>query len=393
MQRFKYLIVGGGMTADAAVNGIREVDPEGTIGLLGAESNLPYNRPPLTKGLWKGEKLESIWRKTEKPGVTIHLGRTVIGIDLANKSVMDTHGTSCAFEKLLLANGATPRRLPFDDGSVIYYRTLDDYEKLRALTEKGSRFVVIGGGFIGWEIAAALAMNGKEVSMLFPEDAIGSRMYPADLARFLTDYYREKGVKVITGSSVYALGKSPRGSVVKTQEHGEFSADGIIAGLGVTPNEELAITAGIAVNDGILVDGFLRTNNPDVYAAGDVANFHNPALGKRLRVEHEDNANTMGLAAGRSMAGQGTPYDHLPFFYSDLFDLGYEAAGELDSRLETFVDWKEPNREGVVYYLNDGRVRGVLLWNIFGQVDAARELIAAPGPFHAGNLKGRLPKA
>jgi len=147
------------------------------------------------------------------------------------------------------------------------------------------------------------------------------------------------------------------------------------------------------VENGIVVDELLRTTNPDIYAAGDVANFFNPALGKRLRVEHEDNANTMGRAAGLAMSGKATPYHHLPFFYSDLFDLGYEAVGELDSRLETVADWKQRYREGVVYYLRDGRVRGVLLWNVWGQVDAARELIAAPGPFRPTDLIGRLPKA
>ena len=140
------------------------------------------------------------------------------------------------------------------------------------------------------------------------------------------------------------------------------------------------------------MDRGLRTSHPDIYAAGDVANFYSPALDQRVRVEHEDNANTMGAAAGRAMAGHGTPYTHLPFFYSDLFALGYEAVGELDPRLETFADWKEPFHEGVVYYLKNGRVRGVLLWNTFGQVDAARALIAEPGPFSTERLKGRLPR-
>ena len=153
----------------------------------------------------------------------------------------------------------------------------------------------------------------------------------------------------------------------------------------------LARAAGLTVKDGIEVDPQLRTSRPDIYAAGDVASFQNPALGKRIRVEHEDNANTMGAIAGRNMAGAGARYDHLPFFYSDLFDLGYEAVGDLDARHETYADWKEKYREGVVYYLEGGRVRGVLLWNTWGQVDAARALIAEPGPFRPEQLKGRLP--
>src|SRR5262245_5160323 len=153
----------------------------------------------------------------------------------------------------------------------------------------------------------------------------------------------------------------------------------------MTPNLELARMEGIDISDGIIVDEFLRTSRPEIYAAGDVAFFHNPALNQRVRVEHEDNANTMGRAAGRNMAGKEEPYRHLPFFYSDLFELGYEAVGELDGRLEAVVDWKEKFREGIVYYLRQKQVRGVLLWNVWGQVDAARELIGKP--FQAGALK------
>jgi NADPH-dependent 2,4-dienoyl-CoA reductase/sulfur reductase-like enzyme len=393
MPHYKYLIVGGGMTADAAVNGIREADPEGSIGLISAEQNAPYNRPPLSKGLWKGDAPDSIWRGTDKLNVALHLGRKAQSLDAAKKTVTDDQGNTHTFEKLLLATGAKPRRLPFDEGSIIYYRTVEDYRNLRALTGQGRRFAVIGGGFIGWEMAAALAMNGQEVVMLFPEEAIGAHVYPIDLARFLNDFYRQKGVNIVSRSTVIGLEKTVQGAKVKTQAQGEFLVDGVVAGIGVTPNVELAQSAGLKVDNGIVVDEFLRTSAPDVYAAGDVANFYNPALEKRLRVEHEDNANTMGRAAGRAMAGKASPYHHLPFFYSDLFDLGYEAVGELDPRLETFADWKEPYREGVVYYLRDARVRGVLLWNVWGQVDAARQLISEPGPFRGADLIGRLPKA
>jgi NADPH-dependent 2,4-dienoyl-CoA reductase/sulfur reductase-like enzyme len=151
--------------------------------------------------------------------------------------------------------------------------------------------------------------------------------------------------------------------------------------------------AGLQTAEGIVVDERLRTSQPDIYAAGDVASFYNPALDRRLRVEHEDNANTMGRLAGRNMAGSAEPYHHLPFFYSDMFELGYEAVGEVDSRLSVLADWKEQYREGVVYYQREGQVRGVLLWNVWGQVDAARELIAAKRPFQAEELMRRLPKA
>ena len=153
----------------------------------------------------------------------------------------------------------------------------------------------------------------------------------------------------------------------------------------------LAEAAGLAVSGGVLADSQRATSDRFIYAAGDVANFHSPALGRRIRVEHEDNALTMGRRAGANMAGHAEPYHHLPFFYSDLFDLGYEAVGDLDARHEIVADWKDPFREGVVYYLAGGRVRGVLLWNTWGQVDAARALIAESGPFQPKDLKSRLP--
>ena len=179
---------------------------------------------------------------------------------------------------------------------------------------------------------------------------------------------------------------------VETASERGIPVDGVVAGIGTQPNVDLAQAAGLAVDGGIVVDPFLRTSHADVFAAGDVAAFCVAALGERRRVEHEDNAKTMGRFAGRAMAGAPEPYDHLPFFYSDLFDLGYEAVGDLDPRLETVADWKTPNREGVVYYLGDDRVRGVLLWNVWDQVDAARRLIAAPGPIRPEDLIGRLPE-
>ena len=396
MHHYTYLIIGGGMTAAAAVDGIRQADPDGSIGLVGAEAHPPYKRPPLSKGLWKGKSLESIWLQSERHGATLHLGRTVRTLDPSRKQVTDDQGTIYAYDKLLLATGGTPRRLPFGGDHIIYFRTLDDYQRLRALTEQGQRFAVIGGGFIGSEIAAALATNGKQVAMAFPETGIGSRMFPPDLVAFLNDYYRREGVEVLAGEQVVGLEVRDRRAVLALRgadasAERRLEADGVVAGIGIEPNVDLARSAGLQVEDGIVVDASLRTSDPDIFAAGDVASFANPSLGMRLRVEHEDNANTMGRMAGQSMAGQAVSYDHLPFFYSDLFELGYEAVGEVDSRLETVADWKEPYREGIVYYLRDGRVRGVLLWNVWEQVEAARRLIAEPGPFRPESLKGRLP--
>ncbi len=389
MSAYRYLIIGGGMTADAAVHGIRELDADGAIGLFSAEPDPPYNRPPLTKGLWKGDALESIWRKTGDAAIDLNLGRRITALDLPAKTAVDDRGERHTFEKLLLATGASPRRLPFGGDDVIYYRGLNDYRRVREIADTHGTIVVIGGGFIGSEIAAALAMNGCKVSMLFPEEGIGARIFPADLAKFLNGYYREKDVEVKSGAEVADIASADGSFVVSTKSGSKFKASTVIAGVGVMPDTDLAKAAGLAVEDGIIVDEHLRTSMPNVFAAGDVARFMSPQLGKRTRVEHEDNANTMGRAAGRAMAGDKAPYEHLPFFYSDLFDLGYEAVGETDPRLEIVADWKTPFREGVVYYLSGGRVRGVLLWGIFGKVDAARALIAG-GTVDAASLKGRI---
>jgi 3-phenylpropionate/trans-cinnamate dioxygenase ferredoxin reductase component len=391
MAHYEYLIVGGGMTGDAAAEGIREMDPEGTIGLIGAEQDPPYNRPPLTKGLWKDKPYDSIWRHTQGRGVDLHLGRRATTLDAQNKRVTDDQADTYTYEKLLLATGGRPRRLPFPDEGIIYFRTVEDYRCLRAMAEQPQRFAVIGGGFIGSEIAAALAMQERDVTMLFLESGIGGRLYPAELCEFLNDFYRQKGVEVLAGESITGMERQGEQFVLFRSGGRQLVVDGVVAGLGIEPDVELAQQAGLHLENGIMVDELCCTSRPDIYAAGDVAQFFNPALAKYVRIEHEDNALTMGRTAGRNMAGDARPYHHLPYFYSDLFELGYEAVGDLDARLETVVDWEEPFHKGVIYYLKQGRVRGVLLWNVWDQVEAARALIAALQKFEPRELMGRLP--
>ena len=373
-----------------AVRGIRELDPSGEIGLIGNDHEPPYNRPPLSKNLWKGKPLERIWRRTQEFSADLFLGKTVVAIEPDKKLVRDDQGTQYKYKKLLLATGGTPRRLAFDPQDIIYYRTLDDYRHLRDMTEHGERFGVIGGGFIGSEIAAALAMNGKKVTMFFPDSGIGARIYTAEISNYLNEFFRQKGVEVNSGVNLKDIQKVAGGYRIITDQGGDVQVDGLVAGIGLQPNVELARTAGLQVGNGIVVDECLQTSHLDIFAAGDVAEFYNPTLDKRLRLEHEDNANSMGKRAGRNMAGDCEPYNYLPYFYTDLFELGYEAVGELDSRLETVVDWKDHYKKGVIYYLAGGRVRGVLLWNVWDTIPSARALIAEPGPFVAADLVGRL---
>jgi 3-phenylpropionate/trans-cinnamate dioxygenase ferredoxin reductase subunit len=390
--RSRYLVVGGGMTAHAACRGIREHDADGSIALVGEEDVPPYKRPPLSKALWKGDPEDSIWCGTAELGVELRLGRRIVSLDLDAHTATDDRGDEHAYERLLLATGGRPRRLPFGEGHVVYFRTLADYRHLRERAGDGGRFVVIGGGFIGSEVAAALAANGCEVTLAFPEDGIGARLFPADLAAFVTDYYRSKGVDVLAGETVTAIAPGGDGVEVTTGAGRRLQADGVVAGLGIEPAAELALAAGLPVDDGIVVDEHGRAGGrDDVFAAGDVARFPAPLLGVRTRVEHEDHANSHGRAVGASMAGAGEPYHHLPFFYSDLFELGYEAVGEVDSRHDTLAEWTEPNRSGVVCYVDEGRrPRGFLLWDVWGRVDAATELIRAGEPVDGAALKALI---
>ncbi len=391
MKKYDYLIVGSGMTASAAVDGIRSRDAKGTIGLIGAEPFPPYNRPPLTKGLWKGDAEETIWRKLPED-VELHAGVRAGGLNPSERTVAGERGERYGFERLLLATGARPRRFAFDSDA-IYYRTLADFRRLHALAAReGTRFCVIGGGFIGSEIAAALALNGRAVTMLVAEPGIGARMYPSDLSAYLGSYYKQFGVDVVTNSRVAHIERTAAGaSVVRLPDGKALAFDAVVAGIGVEPEVTLAADAGLPVDDGILVDEFGRAGaGGTIFAAGDVARFPNAALGRTLRIEHEDHALGHGFAAGANMAGAAEPYRRLPFFYSDLFDAGYEAVGVLDARLKIVADWIEPYREGVVYYLEAERVRGVLLWGIFGKVDEARALIESTERADARALLGRI---
>jgi NADPH-dependent 2,4-dienoyl-CoA reductase/sulfur reductase-like enzyme len=357
--------------------------------MIASESHDPYARPPLSKGLWTGKEESSVFRGTPNLGVDVHTGRRIVALDLDARTATDDTGTAHAYEKVLLATGGAPRRLPSGgDDDVIYYRTLDDYRRLRNMAGDGLRAAVIGGGFIGSEVAAALTMNGCDVTIIFPDAGIGARLFPESLASFVNDYYREKGVTVLAGELVEQVAS---GSVT-TKDGSTVEADVIVAGLGIVPTTDLAEAVGLEVDDGIFVDELGRAGGrDDVFAAGDVARFPVPALGGTRRVEHEDHANTHGRVVGANMAGAGQPYDHLPFFYSDLFELGYEAVGDVDSRLDTVAEWAEPNRKGVVAYVDgDGKARGFLLWDVWGKVDSARELITSGTVVGTGELRALL---
>lgn len=393
MKEYKYIIVGGGMTGSSAVMGIRKNDPDGTIAVISKEPYKPYNRPPLSKGLWDGKDIEGIMRPIEKYDVDLFLETRVEKIEPDEKWILTDKDETFKYGKILIATGGEPIQLPGAPEGVISYRTRADYEELNELAKTKQTFCVIGGGFIGSEIAAALTKNDKDVTMIFPEIGISGLLFPDDLSKFLDNYYREQGVNILNGCLVDSISKS--GDEYKVEFHNIDTAevsksefDVIVVGIGLKPNLDLAKDAGLEVDDGILVNEFLQTSKPDIYAAGDVANFMNYGLKKRMRVEHEDNANTMGLIAGKNMAGDKIKYDHMPFFYSDLFDLGYEAVGEMNKDFTIVSDWIEPYKKGTIYYLDDNKIVGLIFWNLWGKVDQGREIIQEGKEYKDKDLKG-----
>ncbi len=394
MKKYKYLIVGGGMSADSAVRGIRSIDSAGSICLVSEESVSPYNRPPLSKGLWKGKSIEKIWRRTEKQNVDLELSSRIIKVDPANKIAFTSQNEEISFDKALLATGADPRRFPFAKNLVNYYRYLSDYENLRKLTETKQDFVIIGGGFIGSELAASLADLGKKVWIIFPEQFLNQRIFIPEISSHLQDIFHQHGIEILTGISIADIEAVSDKTIVRIMKANEelaiISADGVIAGLGVIPNTTLAQEAGLPTDNGIKVDSFFRTGHADIYASGDVANYPDPILMKNRRVEHEDHANASGMLAGRNMAGADESYQYLPYFYSDLFEIGYEAVGELDSSLDVTIDWSEPYKKGVFYYRRDSIVVGILLWNLWGKLDSARAIIAEKKPLARNDLTGMI---
>jgi len=397
-ETYPYIIVGGGLAGASAVEGIREQDKKGAILLIGAERHLPYDRPPLSKKLWSGKKkVEEIFLHDQKfydqNRVTVESGIAVTSLDPKQKSVTTNAGKQYRYQKLLLATGGVPRTLPIPGGNlegICYFRTLDDYLKLRKGSTEGKKAVVIGGGFIGSEIAAALAMNKIDVTMIFPESYLVNRVFPEYLGRALLKQYLARGIKVLVNETPSAFANVGGRFITQTQSGVKIESDMVIAGIGIAPSLDLPRRAGLQTADGVIVDEYLQTSLPDIYAAGDIAFFPYQALGKQTRVEHWDNALTQGKWAGRNMAGAREPYTHMPYFFSDLFEFGYEAVGEVDARLETFADWQKENDTGVIYYLKDNKVRGAMMCNVWDKVEAARDLIRRDAQVTKESLRGMI---
>lgn len=397
--RRKYVIVGGGLAGASAIEGIRDHDPEGSILLLSRENHLPYNRPPLSKDLWFGKTTkdqisvhaDEFYREK---GVEVSLRRDVVELDPDARTVWDDRDISYEYEKLLLATGGKPRLIDAkvdEEGDVHYFRNLEDYLLLEDDLERLQHVLVVGGGFIGLELAAAIRHVGKEVTYFYREEYPLRRVLPRDLGLFIAEYYREQGIETVSGDSIVEFSEAQGLTHARTQLGNIITTQLAVVGVGIQPQTDLAEAAGLEVGDGIEVDEHARTSDPFIYAAGDVATYPDLALERRVRIEHWDHAKHHGYTAGANMAGAAKIYDHVPMFYSDFFDIGWEAVGDLDAGLEVHAVWKQPNREGVLFYLRDDVVRGVLLWNSWGKVEWARGLIRQARTMSAGGREAAIP--
>jgi len=397
----RYVIVGGGLAAASAIEGIRAHDTEGSIALLSRDNYPPYNRPPLSKDLWFGKKtIEQIpvhddaFYRDQK--VELVLRCEIEELDAASRTLWDDHGTTYTYDKLLLATGGRPRILNVPGSTldgVRYYRYLEDYLYLAGRIDRLEHVLVVGGGFIGMEMAAALCHAGKQVTLAYPDEYPLRRVLPRDLGLFVASYYRDKGVEMISGESIVGFEEHGDRIIARTRSGNYADTQLALVGAGMELNTDLAEAAGLEVGNGIEVDEFARTSDPHIYAAGDVAEFPYLELGRRMRIEHEDHAREHGRFAGANMAGAHKPYDYLPYFYSDLFDLGWEAVGECDPTHMVEAVWREMHREGVVFYLQDEVIRGVLLWNTWGKVDWARGLIREAKPMTVEERAKRIAEA
>ncbi|QIK83486.1 NAD(P)/FAD-dependent oxidoreductase [Sanguibacter sp. HDW7] len=405
MESFDHVIVGAGVAADAAARGIREVDPDATILVLGPEPDEPYDRPPLTKDLWRPDPPASIDLGTAAAtGVTVRTGRAVTALDTAARTVTTDDGTTIGYERLVLATGGTPRTLtPEPVAGVGTFRSLEDYRRVRVLADAGNHVVVVGGGFVGLELACGLAGSAARVTLVITQDRPAEHLVPQVLVDRLEEGLRSRGVEILTHRRAVTAepGAPGTGPVLVLDDSSWVESDAIVVGLGVVPADGLARDAGLDVDGGIVVDETLRTSDPYVRAAGDVARYPDPVLGL-VRIEHVDNAHATGRSAGRANAAErlgqpAEPHTHTPFFYSDWFDDGWEAVGTLDMRLTVVEDWAPgtPGAAGVVYHVSDdGALRGVMLWNVWDRAARATELLAelgSPGSVpDPAALRGRI---
>ena len=370
MKTYKYVIIGGGIAGQRAGDGIRKVDTEGSIALVAGERHPPYERPPLSKGYLRGEQgLDKVYLKEDayyaQNEIDVISGVRAEGIDAATRSVMLEGGTVLGYEKLLLATGGRAWRLPIpgnDLQGVFTLRTVEDANAIREAAEAGQRALVVGGSFIGSEVTASLAQLGLSVTMVFPEARPLERVVPEELSTFLRADYETHGVRIIPGTKARRLEGGGKVERAGLDDGDTLEADLVVMGVGIRLNTQLARDGGLELGekDAVVVDEYLRTSDPSVYAAGDIAAWPDPTFSRQLRVEHWDVARRQGLRAGRNMAGEEKPYTALPYFFSDLFDLSFEVWGDLTAWDRTVLRGSLEQGSFAFYYFDQGRMVGVL---------------------------------
>ncbi|SDN75428.1 NAD(P)/FAD-dependent oxidoreductase [Streptomyces wuyuanensis] len=381
-----FVIVGGGLAAGKAAEALREHGHRGPLVIIADERERPYIRPPLSKGYLLGkEERDSIFVHSEEwyaeNGVDLLLGTSATAVDVRAKEVELEGGRRVPYAKLLLATGSSPRRLAIpgaDLDNVLYLRRVEDSERLKAAFTKGARIVVIGGGWIGLETAAAARTAGAEVTVLEHSELPLLKVLGREAAEVFAGLHQDHGVDLRPRAQVESItGTDGRADGVRLADGTRLDADAVVVGIGITPNVRLAQEAGLEVRDGIVTDEHLRTSVADIYAAGDVANAYHPRLGRHLRVEHWANALNQPLTAARSMLGQDAVYERLPYFYTDQYDLGMEYTGYAEPGGYDRVVFRGDvaGRQFIAFWMSKNRVLAGMSVNVWDVIDPIRSLI------------------
>jgi len=337
MNQSNVVILGGGMVAGYAAKQMVELGlPKGELAILSADNAVPYERPPLSKSFLAGKDTEDAIKINpeefyEKHGIELRLQCDVAAVDVKRKRLILKNKDEFGFQKLIIATGARPRTLDIPGANMpnlFYLRTVGDSKNIRSTAERVKRALVIGGGFIGMEVAAVFAQRGIEVTMVLNEERVFERLFSPEMSIFFETYYTSRGVRLIKSMSVTEFRGDRTVNSVVLRDKRTVQCDLVVAGIGVQPAIDVVTNSGLDVGDGILVNEYLQTNHPDVFAAGDVANYQDLLFGKRRRLEHWDNAVSQGQYCAGSLMGDKTPFRHVPYFFSDAFDLSYEYWGD-----------------------------------------------------------------
>jgi 3-phenylpropionate/trans-cinnamate dioxygenase ferredoxin reductase subunit len=376
-----FVFVGASLAGAKAAQELREQGFDGRLVLIGAEADLPYERPPLSKDYLRGESKreemqvhdEAFYRDGE---IELRLGVEATGIDPSGGLVYLAEGEPIGFDALLLTVGARPRRLDLPGAElegIHYLRTIADSDAIRARLLQGGHVAVIGGGWIGSEIAACARQMGAEVTMITDQGLPNAHVFGQEIAEFYRDVHVSHGVELIAGDGATAFGGDGSVGSVRTESGRVVECDFVVVGAGAIPNTELAQQGRLVVDNGIVLDSHLRSSAPNVYAAGDVANAWHPFYEERIRIEHWGNALKQGPAAARAMLGSEDEYDELPYFYSDQYDVGMEYSGQPDPEAEVIFRGDRDAGEFIAFWLRDGRVTAgmnVNVWDVNDQVQA-----------------------